>query len=319
MPHVDESFAIGLDLGGTNARAAAVDADGRILSVEKRRLQDRSPEAVADALAACATAALASSGRDESLLVGVGVGIAGQIDSRSGRVLVAPNLGWRDEDIGGLISRRIGRPVRVANDLSVAALGEAKAGAARGHADAILVFVGSGIGAGLILGGSNYEGSRGVAGEFGHVKVHPGGRLCGCGERGCLEAYAGGHNIAARAAEAVRDGRESSLSKAIDAGEPMTARLVEEAARAGDTLARELLDEAVKLVGVATANLVTVLNPAVLILGGGVLLGWPELRQGIEQEVRANASKASLAELLIAAPALADDAGVIGAAFLARD
>lgn len=319
MPDLDESFAIGLDLGGTNARAAAVDADGHLLAVEKRQLQDRSPEAAADALAECTAAALAACGRDESLLQGVAVGIAGQIDARSGRVIVAPNLGWRDVDIGGLISQRIQRPVRVANDLSVAALGEARAGAAKGHDDVVLVFVGSGIGSGLILNGRIFEGARGVAAEFGHVKVRPNGRLCGCGEHGCLEAYAGGHNLGIRAAEAVRDGAESLLSRNIDAGERITARSVEDAARQGDNLSLELMDEAAKLIGVATANVVTLLNPAVLILGGGVLLGWPELRERIEKGVREHASRASAAELLIAHPALGDDAGVIGAAFLARE
>lgn len=316
MAHLDGTFTLGLDLGGTNARAAAVDGDGSLLSLEKRRLRERTPEAVADVLAEVATAALRASERPPEQCIGVGVGIAGQIEARTHRVIVAPNLGWRDVDIAGLLAARLGRPVLVANDLSVAALGEVRAGAARGYTDAILVFVGSGVGSGLVLGGRLHEGARGVAGEFGHIKVKPDGRLCGCGERGCLEAYVGGHNLAARAAEAIAAGRASSLQPRL--APVLMAEDVERGAGDGDALALELRAEAAELLSVATANLVTCLNPGVLVLGGGVLLGSPWMRQKVEEGVRAMASRASAAELAIVDPSLADDAGVLGAAFLPR-
>ena len=312
----ERQFAIGLDLGGTNARAAAVDAVGRILAVHKQPLTGRSPEAAAEALATCATEVLVGPGRDATGCLGVGVGIAGQIDAATGRVLVAPNLGWRDVDFGAILSAKLGRPVKVANDLAVAALGEASAGAARGFADAILIFVGSGIGSGLIFDGRIYRGARGIAGELGHTKVHPGGRLCGCGEHGCLEAYAGGVNLGLRAAELIHAGRKSSL--VFPEGLHPTMSMIELAANAGDALSRELREEASELVGVAAANLVTELNPSVLILGGGVLLGSPTMRARVEEIVRANAGRAALAQLVIVDPALGDDAGVIGGAFLAR-
>jgi glucokinase len=245
----------------------------------------------------------------------VGLALAGQIDRVTGNVLVAPNLGWRDVAFGDLLSERLSRPVFVANDLAAAAWGEAQAGAARNHPDAVLVFVGSGIGSGLVLGGRLYEGSGGVSGEFGHVKVRPGGRPCGCGERGCLEAYAGGHALGARAAEAIREGRESLLS--FPEGLTPTAGMIDRAAAQGDLLCIELLEEAATLVGIAAANLMTVLNPGVLVLGGGVLAGSPSMRGRVEALVREQTSRSALRTLIIADAALGDDAGLVGAAHLA--
>ncbi len=310
-----EPFSIGLDLGGTNARAAAIGAHGRVLCSKKEVLLDRSPEACVEALTRCTNDVLLQMHGTPERWPTVGLALAGQLDRNTGRVLVAPNLGWRDVDFGDLLSERLSRPVTLANDLAAAAWGEAQVGAARGHANAVLVFVGSGIGSGLVLADRLYEGSGGVSGEFGHIKVRPGGRLCGCGERGCLEAYAGGHNLGARAAEAMREGRASSLE--FPEGLVPTASMIERAARDGDGLSQELLEEAAALVGNATANLMTVLNPSVLILGGGVLSGSPTLRLRVEENVRAQASRAALRTLAIVDAALGDDAGVVGAAFLA--
>lgn len=312
------TFAIGLDIGGTNARAAAVDPEGRILAVHKQPLTDRSPEAAAESLAACVRQVLLSLNSSVLDAQGFGLAFAGQLDSKTERVIVAPNLGWRDVDFLRLLSHAVGAPVRMGNDLAVAALGEAKAGAARGFQDAILVFVGSGIGSGLIVNGKLYRGARGVGGELGHIKVRPGGRLCGCGERGCLEAYAGGVNLSNRAAEAIAEGRPTSLAAITPAGLRPTGAMIDRAADEGDALSIELRNDAATLVGVAAANLITELNPDVLILGGGVLMGSSTMRRMVEEVIRQNAGRAQLATCAIVDPALGDDAGVIGAAFLAR-
>ncbi|MFM2152238.1 MAG: Glucokinase [Pseudomonadota bacterium] len=308
-------FAVGLDLGGTNARAAAVDERGRILSSSKVLLGERSLAGALGSLAACVSGTLKALGRDMGDCAGVGLGFAGQIDAANGRVLVAPNLGWRDVDVAGPLASLLGLPVRLGNDLAVAALGEATSGAARGFPDAVLVFVGSGVGSGLILGGRIHHGARGLAGELGHTKVLPGGRLCGCGERGCLEAYAGGVNLGKRAAELMSEGRESSL--VFPAGMHPTMSMIERAAEEGDALCRELRSGAAELVGVAAANVVTLLNPGALLLGGGVLMGSPWMRARVEEVVRANAAQAALERCMIVDPALGDDAGVIGGAMLA--
>ena len=312
------TFSIGMDLGGTNARAAAVDPDGRILHVVKTALTSRTPEAAADALAGCVQQVLAAEPVRDATCTGYGVGLAAQLDAESGRVIVAPNLGWRDIDFGALVAARVRHAVNLGNDLAVAAIGEWKAGAARGYKHAILVFVGSGIGSALILGGRLYRGVRGVAGELGHTKVRPGGRRCGCGERGCLEAYAGGINMGAVAMEAIAAGRTSVLSSRVSAGQLPSASMIDQAAEEGDALALEIREDAARLVGVAAANLITELNPSVMILGGGVLLGAPRIREMVELTIRENAGRAALETCFIVAPALGDDAGVIGAAFLSE-
>lgn len=312
------TFAIGMDLGGTNARAAAVDPEGRLLHVSKVPLTSRTPEGAADALAACVQQVMAQPSVKGASCTSYGVGLAAQLDASTGRVIVAPNLGWRDLDFGELVAARVQHPVHVGNDLAVAAIGEWKAGAARGYQHAILVFVGSGVGSALILGGRLHRGARGVAGELGHTKVRPGGRLCGCGERGCLEAYAGGHNIGAIVMEAIAAGRPSSLAAKVPAGLRAPVAMIDSAAEEGDALAREVMADAATLVGVAAANLITQLNPAVLILGGGVILGSQSFRAVVEENIRANAGRAALEGCFLVAPSLGDDAGVIGAAFLAE-
>lgn len=311
------TFAIGMDLGGTNARAAVVDERGRVVSSHRQALEKNDPESAADALVFCVEKAIADSNFDPSGCAGYGAGVAGQLEAGTHRVLVAPSLGWRDVDFAALLRARLKSTVRICNDLSAAALGETRAGAARGYPNAVLLFVGSGIGAGLVIDGRLYEGATGVAGELGHVTIHPGGRPCGCGERGCLEAYAGGHNLGRRAGEAIAAGRETLLE--VPKGLNPTAKMLALAAEKGDRLSIELLEEAGQLIGLAAANVVTLLNPDVLVLGGGVLLGSPLIRGGVDRTIRAEAGRTALARLIIADTVLGDDAGVVGAAFLARE
>ena len=268
------SFAIGIDLGGTNVRVALVGADGRVRDVEKVRLEDRSPDAVAQLLAARANGL---SARNGSSALPVGVGMAAQILGGSGVVSVAPNLGWRNVPFASLLGQHLVTVPRLMNDLGAAAWGEAAAGAARGERDVVLVFVGTGVGSGLILDGQLYTGHLGVAGEFGHVKVRQGGRRCGCGELGCLEAYVSGRMLAERIRERIEGGAATALESGDGAWE------MEQAAVAGDPTALELWGDAVCLLSVAIGNLCTVLNPRKVILGGGVLMGCPMLKEAVKR------------------------------------
>ena len=314
-------LTIGVDLGGTNARAAVVNADtGELVSAHKESLHDRSPAAVVRVVAG----AVAQAARAAGIPVAgsVGVGVAGQCLGRTGVVLNAPNLGWRDVAFGELLSAALGVHVRIANDLSVAAWGERCFGAAKGLDEVALVFVGSGVGAGLILGGRLHAGATGVAAEFGHIKVRPPRpttrpRVCGCGETGCLEAYTSGMNVAARVREELAAGARSSVRE-LAGGDlaRVNASLVDEAARAGDPYARELWEEVAELLGTSIANLVTLLNPSRLILGGGVLLGAPALAGLVRGRLDAQVSRSALRALTVERAGLGDDAGVIGAAVL---
>ena len=322
------ALGLGVDLGGTNARAAVVDRDsGEILAAHKESHRDRSPAAVVATVAHAvrtASRALGGGGLPTSGLAapGVGVGVAGQCLGRTGVVLNAPNLGWRDVPLGALLQAELGAKVRIANDLAAAAWGEQHFGAARGLANAVLVFVGSGLGSGLILGGRLHDGNRGVAGELGHVKVRPLRpttplRRCGCGEWGCLEAYTSGVNVAARVREELAAGAISQVRDLV-AGDlsRVNASVVDAAHAAGDAYARELWEEVADLLGKALANVVTLLNPARLILGGGVILGCPVLHRLVREVFAAKVSRSAAVDFSLERAFLGDDAGVIGAALL---
>jgi glucokinase len=218
-------------------------------------------------------------------------------------VVNAPNLGWRDVEFGGRLARRLGRPVRLVNDLSAAAWGELKGGAARGATDTFTVFVGTGVGSALVIGGRLVAGAGGVAGEFGHVKlVAEGGRACGCGQLGCLEAYVGGARLQGWMAEAGVPGAPSDL---------------ERLALEGEAVAKGLYDFAVGHLALAIANQVTVLNPEVVVLGGGVLARCPGMVRRISEVVMTRASVAARQLLRIQLAELGDDSGLVGAALLA--
>lgn len=328
----DELY-VGVDLGGTNVRAAVVDAQGRVLGQDKHRLLSREPPQVAEAVVRTAKTACAAAGLPFGEMRGLGLGVAGMIERESKLVKLAPNLGWRDVPFLKLLAARAPKlPLWIANDLSVAAWGERMAGGGRGVDDLIVVLVGSGVGAGIVCGGKLQEGASGVAGELGHIQVVANGRQCGCGQRGCLEAYAGGHNLAAwarddlrialAAARAAGQKQPGAGRKLLEiAGEPekVTAAAMERAAHEGDELSRRLLEEAGRLLGVALANLITMLNPARLLLGGGVLSNSPRMMKTAMEGIDEHASKPARSALTIKAPELGEQSGVVGAALLARE
>ena len=328
----DELY-VGVDVGGTYVRAAVVDLDGHVLGQEKHRLQSREPPQVAEAVVRAAKTACGAAGLPFTEIKAMGLGVSGLIQQSTGVVLSAPALGWRDVPFLRLLQARAPRlPMWIANDLSVAAWGERVAGAGRGVDDLVVVLVGSGVGLGIILGGKLQEGASGVTGELGHILVHPGGRLCACGRRGCLEAYAGGQSLASWARDDIRiataagraAGKPSTLGKKLieQAGgdlEKITAAAMERAAHEGDELSRRLLDEAGRLLGVALANLVTVLNPARMLLGGAVLAGSPRMMRATTESIDAHAAKAARLALHVSTPELGEQAGVVGAALLARE
>jgi len=312
---------LGIDLGGTYARAGVVDAEGRIVAAAKTALTQRTPEAVVAAIQGAAKDALSLAKETSAEVASCGIGVAGQLRP-GGFVSVAPNLGWRDVPFGQLLAAALGRNVRVVNDLAAAAWGEFSSGAGRGVNDIFVVFVGSGVGSSIISGGRQLHGSTGVAGEFGHTKVVPGaaGRQCGCGERGCLEAYVGGHNLNRQMREAVERLGAGTRLFDLAAGDVsrLTSASLEEAALGGDPAAKEIYDTAALYLGVAVANMVTVLNPARLILGGGVINHCPALRQRVEDHVMAFTNANARAAVQVKTAALGDDSGLIGAALLAR-
>jgi glucokinase len=311
--------SLGIDLGGTHARAALVDVAGGgvILDERKAKLAAREPAAVAELLA---TLVAAVDGTRAARAVGVG--LAGMLRGWTGVVVNAPNLGWREVDFRALLAARLGRPVELYNDMNAIAVGEARYGAARGASDALCVFVGTGIGAGLLTDGRLYAGWQHLAGEIGHTKVSlsPAARLCGCGMRGCIEAYASGVHLAARAREELGSGRQKSRVVEIAGGvDNIHAGHIDEAARGGDPWATALWDEVTPLLGLVLANAVTLLNPSHLVMGGGVWQGAPDFARRALATLRATANRPSLEGFQVVDSTLGDDSGVLGAATLAGE
>jgi glucokinase len=314
-------LTIGVDLGGTKVETALVDHAGQILG--RSRVSSR-PEAGGAAVIATIAAAVRREVERAggAPIHGVGVGVAGQVDPGTGTVRHAINLHFNDFPLRDRLSAALdGLPVTVLNDVQAATYGEWRHGAGRGVADLVTLFVGTGVGGGVVADGRLLRGTGGSLGEIGHTTVQLDGRRCRCGNDGCVEAYAGGWAIAARAAEAVRADRAGGARLLeLAAGRPhaCTAGMVGKAAAEGDPLARLLVDEVAAALGAAVASVVNAFNPALVILGGGVVDGIPELVERAAQAVVVRALPAARAGVQIVRPLLGLHAGTVGAAAWAR-
>jgi glucokinase len=311
-------WAVGVDLGGTKVEVALVDAMGHL----ERRLRRPTdvkdgPEAVKAEIVDAVRELEEGAGSSPT---GVGVGVAGQIEANSGVVRFAPNLDWHDVPLQADLGKALGLPVAVTNDVRAAAWGEWLYGAGRGCDDLVCLFVGTGIGGGVVSGGRMLSGCSNTAGELGHMVVDLSGPTCHCGNRGCLEALAGGWAIAQRAREIVVAEREKGARLLKMAGgqpEALTAEIVAEAARQGDPSAQAIMNQAAEALVAGAIGLVNAFNPCCLILGGGVMEGLPEWIIRIEKGVRQRALAAAQVSLQVLPAQLQSDAGVVGAAALA--
>jgi glucokinase len=309
---------MGVDLGGTKVEVAHVDASGHL--VERLRRPTDVKDGVAAVEEEIVTAARELEERAGSSPGAVGVGVAGQIEQESGIVRFAPNLDWHDVPLQSDLSRALRLPVVVANDVRAATWGEWLHGAGQGCDDLVCLFVGTGIGGGVVSGGRMLSGCSNTAGELGHMPIDLHGPSCHCGNRGCLEAHAGGWAIARRAQEAVvmEPGAGATLLQmAHGRPEDLTAEIVAQAAHHGDPLAQKLVDEVAGALIAGAIGLVNAFNPCRLILGGGVMEGLPELLDRIDQGVRQRALAAARDPLQVLPALLHNDAGVVGAAALA--
>jgi glucokinase len=311
-------WAMGVDLGGTKVEVAQVDAFGHLLQRVRRATDVKDgPGAIETEIRTAARELEASAGCPPA---GVGVGVAGQIETSTGIVRFAPNLGWRDVPLQADLAQALGLPVVVLNDVRAATWGEWLHGAGQGVNDLVCLFVGTGIGGGVVSGGRMLSGCSNTAGELGHMTIDLHGPPCHCGNRGCLEALAGGWAIARRAQEAITADPEAGaalLRLADGSSAAVTARHVAEAAHAGDRLAQALVDEVAVALIAGVVTMVNAFNPCRLIFGGGVIEGLPELVERVAQGVRERALAAAGEPLQVLPAQLHGDAGVVGAAALA--
>jgi glucokinase len=307
----------GVDIGGTKVLSVCLDAEGLIVGQDLCATEaERGPEAVVKVVAA--SLRTAAQGRE---LAGIGISMAGILDPKRGVVSIAPNLpGWRDVPLVRLVGERLGLPVALENDANAAALAEHRLGAGRGATNMILVTIGTGLGAGLVLNGRLYSGASGAAGEVGHMQLDPDGPPCSCGRRGCLEALAAGWALARRATEII--GREPGgllTHMAAKAGGEPDARLLEDAANAGDASAAAAIDAAGRALGAGLANLVNLLNPEVIVIGGGLRKLGDRYLGPAQEVMRREAFAQSVADVRVVEAGLGDEAPAIGAALLAQE
>jgi glucokinase len=311
-------LTIGVDLGGTKVSMALVDAEGQILSDNRYPTNpDIGSEAIVADLIDAVNKFQEQSGQGAAAL---GIGVAGQID-QAGVVRRSPNLPFHDEPLQARLEEKLGLPVMVTNDVNAVTYGEWRYGSGKGMDDIAVVFVGTGIGGGAVSGGRLIEGCNNTAGELGHTTIVVEGRKCRCPNVGCLEAYAGGWAIADRAKEAVSaNPEEGEKLKSLAGGiENITAATVCKAYREGDLFSKRLVEETGQYLAAGVVGIVNAFNPCLLILGGGVVEGIPELVQIVEGVVQKHALKPAVENLKIVKAGLGAKAGVIGAAALARN
>jgi len=316
-------FAIGVDLGGTNLRVAAIETTGRNLETVDRTTATAREIVLEDMTSAIRS--LVNRYKSTHEFVGIGVGIPGVVDLAGGILRSAANLpGWKDYPVAQELESRLGVPVLLENDANCAALGEQWLGAGIGLEDLCMLTLGTGVGGGLIVNGRPWHGVAGMAGEVGHMTVIPDGRPCGCGNRGCLEQYASATAIRRLAVEAVVSGEPTIMTLCADPRRELTAEAVFQAALRGDRAAHQIFEIAGRALGIALASLINVLNLPLFVLGGGLSKAWDIFSPALFRELKVRSIVFRTREELGAAQEspfitptrLAGNAGLIGAARL---
>ncbi|WP_407987344.1 ROK family glucokinase [Kitasatospora sp. CMC57] len=310
---------VGVDIGGTKVVAGVVDGEGRVLERLRTDTPDKSksPRVVEDVIVD-----LVLQLADRHDVHAVGVGAAGWVDADRSRVLFAPHLNWRNEPLRDALSARLRFPVVVENDANAAAWAEWRFGAGRGEEHMVMLTLGTGIGGAQVRDGYVDRGRYGLAGEFGHMQVVPGGHRCPCGNRGCWEQYSSGNALVRDARELVAEESpvvQPLLALAGGTAAGLTGPLITEAARGGDPVATELLYEVGTWLGVGIANLAAALDPGRFVIGGGVSESGELLLEPARSAFRRTLTgRGFRPEAEIVHAALGNDAGLVGAADLAR-
>ena len=313
------NYVLGIDIGGTNLVVGAVTEDGaRVRGVKTvaTGVPD-GPDAVIDRIVAMAKGVIETTRREDPAanIIGVGVGSPGPLDRKRGVVIFTPNLRWKDMPVRDRIGTALNLPAALDNDANCALLGEHWVGAAKGARDAVCVTLGTGIGGGIVVDGKLVHGASDAAGEIGHMTVEVNGRRCGCGNDGCLEAYASGPAIARRAVEALDAGAASTIQTLVGGDlSRISAQTVFEAAARGDGLADELVRDTARYLGVGIANMLNLLNPEVVVICGGVTKAGDHLFLPLRREVARRAFKTAVDACRIVPGQLEGTAGVVGAA-----
>jgi glucokinase-like ROK family protein len=310
-------YILGIDAGATHLLAAVTDLDAKVVAEIERPFDvSAGPEAGLETIVDIVGEILTETGLGLSQLIGIGVGLPGPLDYAHGTVVAPPIMpGWHNFPVRDRLEGAFGVPVYVDNDANLGALGEYSYGAGKGVDNLAFVKVATGIGCGIIVSGQIYHGQTGAAGEIGHVTMAEDGPPCTCGSYGCLEAMAGGPAIAQRAAQAIQVGQSTMLRSMISNGN-LTAKLVEQAARQGDPLAVQLYADAGRLIGLAVANVINLLNPGRVIIGGGVSEAGELILASLRDTARQHSMRAAVGATDIVQAILGHRSSALGAVAL---
>jgi glucokinase len=319
----EKKWIVGVDLGGTNIVVGVLPMDGGDGEVQAMRTvatdAQRGAKFVVDRIIGLIVDAreeiVARHGGANEDFAGIGIGSPGPLNRKTGTVINTPNLGWRNFPLRDLVANAVGLPATLDNDANCATYGEWWVGAGRNVDTLVGLTLGTGIGGGIVLDGEIFHGVSDAAGEIGHMTIDSTGRRCKCGNYGCLEAYASGPAIAARAVEGIEAGAESLLPGLVEGRmELITAATVYEGVILGDPYANEVMRETAKFLGTGVANIINVLNPAMIVISGGVTKAGDHLFVPLRAEVRRRAFKSAEEACQIVSARLPGTAGVIGAA-----
>ena len=309
-------YTVGIDIGGTKIAGALVDIDGNIVAESKVPTPAQDPDALVDAVVALVTEL--SLGKE---VLGVGVAAAGFIDADQANIIYAPNLSWRNEPFKAKLQEKLPLPVIIENDANAAAWAEFRYGAGKGYQHMIMLTIGTGVGGAVIVNGQMLRGGFGIAGELGHLRVVPNGKLCGCGQHGCLESYGSGTALLKAAKELAGSDLEIGArlrELEAQAGE-LTGAQVYTAILERDPGALQILTELGTWLGEAIGSLTAVLDPQIVVIGGGVSAAGDLLLNPIREAYLAHLpARGFRPELEIKGAEFVNDAGVVGAADLVR-
>lgn len=324
---MDHHYHIGLDLGGTKVATGLVDATGRIVAVTT--LPTLAEKGLATSLAQIKTGirtVIDQAGVPLDMIDGIGVGVPGSVDYKKGIVIHAPNIGWKNVPLRQILYQDFKKPVWLDYDTNVAALGEFEGSAVKDRQDMLFVIVGTGVGSGLIINGRLYRGATGVSGEIGHMIMVPGGIRCTCGNCGCLQMYAKGPAIASAAESALKGGAddpnrlqqgEHSLLEAVfERQGHLTGADVIQAAKEGDPLAKRVFAKAMSYLGLGIANAVSLINPGLVVLGGGIAKSGDLVLNPVREIVTKSSYPEASAAVKVRLSELWENAAILGAARL---
>jgi glucokinase len=318
-----ERLYAGIDIGGTNIKYGLVDQNGKVLFKEQRpTIVDKGPEPLLHLVANIGEKLLLHAAEEDCEVPWLGVGTPGSVDFKTGQVIgMAPNIpGWKGAAVGEFLRERLNVPVWVDNDVNAVALAEYRFGAGVGYNSVVCVAVGTGVGGGIILNGKLWRGSTSAAGEIGHMPIDPNGPVCGCGNKGCVESFCASAAIIERC-RAKLDHNMTPVFEEIMSGDPgdLNVRKIFAAAKKRDSVALEVIEETARYLAIGLAGVVNLLNPEVVIVGGGVADGGAGFVEVVSQELRRRVCDSAKDKLRIVKAALGNTAGFIGAGILGEE